>query len=492
MLRSTLIAAVAALTLAPGAGAEAFDTANGISGRLPAGWRVVDRYFTNCVDPREVLAVSSFRVGAKPVLPRRGAFFVLEETNAYVNRFPARPGRFRLVGKPSGLECCVPLHAPGWVVHFRAAGRGFYAYVFLGPDATRRTRSKLLGVLDSLRFRPFPRPRWRRSVALGGPAAGGRLVDGVLFPAFGERFFTWDPLLHRSPDRPWRRWGTARLVRTVLSVVQDAGRDHYLRIGVGDLSRRGGGPFGPRHASHQNGLDADVYYPRRDRLERPPDRVGQIDRRLSQVLVDRFVRAGAAKIFVGPNTGLRGPSGIVQPLRGHDNHLHVRLPGRDRGALLGRSSRGREIRGYERGNPLSPRRVLVFGCVHGTHCPGLAVTERLLAAQPADVDLWIVPTLNDEGLEPRARATTIARRLIAELRPDATISFDRAGRASVRGSGKSALAARRFARRVGASVRAAPRRPRQPAVSLLVELPPRDLTPTEVSRYAAATIRAGQ
>jgi hypothetical protein len=47
---------------------------------------------------------------------------------------------------------------------------------------------------------------------------------------------------------------------------------------------------------------------------------------LSQELVDRFVRAGADVIFVGPNTGLRGPPGVVQPLVQHDNHLHVRLP----------------------------------------------------------------------------------------------------------------------------------------------------------------------
>ena len=42
--------------------------------------------------------------------------------------------------------------------------------------------------------------------------------------------------------------------------------------------------------------------------------------------MDRFLAAGAALIFVGPNTGLRGPPGRVEPLVQHDNHLHVRLP----------------------------------------------------------------------------------------------------------------------------------------------------------------------
>ena len=81
----------------------------------------------------------------------------------------------------------------------------------------------------------------------------------------------------------------------------------------------------PGHVSHQNGLDVDVYYPRRDRRELAPRTVAQVDRALAQDLVDRFVAAGAAKVFVGPNVGLTGPPEIVQPLPRHDNHLHVRF-----------------------------------------------------------------------------------------------------------------------------------------------------------------------
>jgi murein endopeptidase len=175
-----------------------------------------------------------------------------------------------------------------------------------------------------------PRPdngiRWHKSRALGSPAAGG-LVRGVQLPPGGPTFFTWDPLLHRRPDRAWRRWGTDELVRLVLRVVATyaAGHPDAPRVGIGDLSKPRGGWFGPRHASHQNGLDVDVYYPLLDRRERPPLSVRQIDLRLSQALVDLFVRAGAKLIFVGPNTGLRGPAAVVQVLAGHDNHLHVRI-----------------------------------------------------------------------------------------------------------------------------------------------------------------------
>jgi penicillin-insensitive murein endopeptidase len=173
------------------------------------------------------------------------------------------------------------------------------------------------------------RIRWRHSAALGSPA-GGSLVNAVRLPAEGRHFFTWDPVLKRSPNRAWRRWGTDRLVRVLLRVARQYGRAHPRapRLAVGDLSRPHGGDFGVRfgpigHASHQNGLDADVYYPRSDGRERAPRGAGQIDRGLSQELVDRFTAAGAVLVLVGPSTGLMGPRASV--LANHDNHLHVRL-----------------------------------------------------------------------------------------------------------------------------------------------------------------------
>jgi murein endopeptidase len=178
---------------------------------------------------------------------------------------------------------------------------------------------------------PEERIEWKRSLAIGSPSAG-RLVRGVRLPAEGEHFFTWDPVERRKPNRPWRRFGTDRLVRLTLRIAREYREAHpdAPRMSVGDLSRPRGGDFGPQfgfigHASHQNGLDVDVYYPRKDGRERAPRDATQIDRRLSQELVNRFLRAGAIKIFVGPNTGLKGPPGVVIPLIHHDNHLHVRI-----------------------------------------------------------------------------------------------------------------------------------------------------------------------
>ena len=178
---------------------------------------------------------------------------------------------------------------------------------------------------------PEPQIEWNRSVAVGSPSAG-RLVRGVRLPAEGEHFFTWDPVKRRSPNRAWRRWGTDVLVRLVLRIAREFGEAHPYapRMAVGDLSRPRGGNFGPQfgyigHASHQNGLDVDIYYPRADGRERAPRNASEIDRRLSQDLVDRFVEAGAVDVFVGPNTRLTGRPGVVTPLVNHDNHLHVRI-----------------------------------------------------------------------------------------------------------------------------------------------------------------------
>jgi hypothetical protein len=177
----------------------------------------------------------------------------------------------------------------------------------------------------------WPLVAWRTSRAIGLPFAG-RLVRGVQLPAEGADYFTFDLVLNRAPNRGWRRWGTDDLVRTVLRVVRDYRLAHpdAPRVGIADLSRPHGGEFGPRfgglgHNSHQNGLDVDVLYPRLDGLERAPIKPSQIDRALAQDLVDRFVKAGAVYTFVGPRTGLHGPSRVVQELEHHDDHVHVRI-----------------------------------------------------------------------------------------------------------------------------------------------------------------------
>lgn len=183
------------------------------------------------------------------------------------------------------------------------------------------------------RSRPHPRTiEWRDSEAVGGVSSGA-LVRGVMLPAEGIDWASWDPVEKESPNRWWRRWGTDRLVRATLAVIRKFADRHpnAPRILIGDMSRPHGGDFGTRygpigHASHQNGLDVDVYYPRTDEQEQPPLVPGEVDVARSQDLVDLFVAAGAERVFVGPNLPLTGPAEVVVPLVNHDNHLHFRLP----------------------------------------------------------------------------------------------------------------------------------------------------------------------
>jgi murein endopeptidase len=181
--------------------------------------------------------------------------------------------------------------------------------------------------------RPAPRgPRQAPSRAVGLPFRG-RLVRGVPLPSESDDYVTWDPVRHDSPNRAWRVYGTDRLVALVQRIAREfaAGHAEASRIVVGDLSLPRGGDFGRQygglgHGSHQNGLDVDVFYPRKDRCECAPTRAAEVDQVLAQDLVNRFVAAGASFVFVGPHLHLTGPRRVVQKLAFHDDHLHVRIP----------------------------------------------------------------------------------------------------------------------------------------------------------------------
>jgi protein MpaA len=149
--------------------------------------------------------------------------------------------------------------------------------------------------------------------------------------------------------------------------------------------------------------------------------------------------------------------------------------------LLGRSHEGRAIRAWRVGNPRSPRKLLVVGCIHGTECAGMAVTQRLLdLTRPTPADIWVVQNLNPDGLahgvrqnargvdlnrnfpsqwkpigrrwDPQysgpgplsERETRIAVNLVRRVRPDVSIWFHQP-QALVRAWGPSIPVARRYA-----------------------------------------------
>jgi protein MpaA len=65
--------------------------------------------------------------------------------------------------------------------------------------------------------------------------------------------------------------------------------------------------------------------------------------------------------------------------------------------MLGRSEQGRPIDAIRVGDPHGTR-VLVFGCIHGTECAGIAIARALEHVRTKrKLDLWIVPNLNPDG-----------------------------------------------------------------------------------------------
>ena len=77
-------------------------------------------------------------------------------------------------------------------------------------------------------------------------------MNGVQLTREGDDHFTWDPVLEQAPNRPGRRWGTSRLVTTVLAVlalfdgVQDRGKPGKARM------------FGPRLGGRKVGMGGGV------------------------------------------------------------------------------------------------------------------------------------------------------------------------------------------------------------------------------------------
>ncbi len=170
-----------------------------------------------------------------------------------------------------------------------------------------------------------PRIEWHHASSVGLPY-GGRLIDGTQLPVEGPNWVTWNPVTDSVPNAPKRLYGNERTIRAIASVIgaYRAANPRAPRVVVGDISRAGGGPM-DEHVSHQNGLDVDIYYPRLDGTLRAPVAHDQIDHRLAQDLLERFVAAGAQMVFVGYSTGLHGPAGVVIPYAGHAYHMHVRF-----------------------------------------------------------------------------------------------------------------------------------------------------------------------
>lgn len=203
--------------------------------------------------------------------------------------------------------------------------------------------------------------------------------------------------------------------------------------------------------------------------------------------------------------------------------------------MLGGSVDGRPIIAVETGDFDAARRTLVVGCIHGNEQAGIAIAERLAhATPPSELDLWIVPVLNPDGVaadtrqnadhvdlnrnfpwrwrphngifnsgphplsEPESR---IAYRLISRLHPQVTVWFHQ-HLDVVDESGGSVLVERRFAELTGLPLARLTREPgsavewenhRVPSgTAFVVELPAGTLDEPSVKRFAHAILAVSQ
>lgn len=204
------------------------------------------------------------------------------------------------------------------------------------PSFAQQPARELFGAVDG--------PTVGASVPVGGYAKGC-IAGAVQLPADGPG---WQAM-RLSRDR---RWGAPELAQYIAALAHAAAQDGWPGLLVGDLGQARGGPMKSGHASHQIGLDVDIW------LQPMPDHTLSAEERenLSAVSVlkkgtrnvdpSRFGEAqrmliyraaelpGVARIFVAPGIKRslcaitwrdRAFLNKVRPWYGHDDHIHVRL-----------------------------------------------------------------------------------------------------------------------------------------------------------------------
>jgi penicillin-insensitive murein endopeptidase len=193
---------------------------------------------------------------------------------------------------------------------------------------------------DTLEPTPFPGPP--RSI---GSYADGCLGGAVPLPIDGP---DWQVMrLSRN-----RNWGNPELIKFIERFAANAKKAGWNGLLIGDMSQPRGGPMITGHASHQIGLDADIWLtPMPDRqlsrnereemsavmMVRPdrldidpqtwtPSHLSVIRAAAQEPSVERiFVNAAIKKALCREAKGDRSWLAKVRPMYGHDYHFHIRI-----------------------------------------------------------------------------------------------------------------------------------------------------------------------
>jgi Murein endopeptidase len=175
----------------------------------------------------------------------------------------------------------------------------------------------------------------------------GCISGAVAIPTDGP---TWQAMrLSRN-----RRWGHPQMIALIERLSRDAAQyDGWPGLLLGDISQPRGGPMLSGHASHQVGLDADIWLtpmPSRTLSVREREEISAtsmlkknafltVDPKIWTPSHARVIMRAASypeveRIFVNPAikkklcetwTGDRSALGKVRPYYGHDYHFHVRI-----------------------------------------------------------------------------------------------------------------------------------------------------------------------
>jgi penicillin-insensitive murein DD-endopeptidase len=210
------------------------------------------------------------------------------------------------------------------------------ALVLAAPAAAEPLANRLFGSMDAASSQePMPIGAYSRGCAAG-------LVQ---LPETGP---AWQAMrLSRN-----RNWGHPEMVTFLQQLGYTAQQLGWAGVYVGDISQPRGGPMTSGHASHQIGLDADVWMlpPRRldlSRAEREkissipvrsadqrsvtsnwtPSHQALLQAAASDPRVDRIFVAAAVKIEMCRTAKRRDRDWLqkIRPVAGHDTHFHIRL-----------------------------------------------------------------------------------------------------------------------------------------------------------------------
>ena len=208
-----------------------------------------------------------------------------------------------------------------------------------------------LGMAQSLQADPLAKDVFG---ATPGPTAGqpaaigfysmGCVSGAVQLPETGP---TWQAMrLSRK-----RNWGHPDMINLLIGLSQAARQAGWQGLYIGDISQPRGGPMTSGHASHQMGLDADIWMlppsslhlsaAQREKLSSVsvvnragtglsaawnPGHMSIIraaarDPRVERIFVDPVVKVAMCQMEGGNRAWLRK----VRPINNHDYHFHVRL-----------------------------------------------------------------------------------------------------------------------------------------------------------------------